>query len=173
MLRAFSGLMLILGAVGATGCSSATFDITQDVPASMIMGDPTSSMMALAGSGTPQPLPIDINAATNMRHTGPATSARLKQLTFTITQPAGGTFYFVNYVAIALVPQSPTSTLPSQIIAVLKPVPAANTIALDPVPGIDMLPYTNEGADIKAEATGFLPPEDTTYVGRVVIEVHF
>src|SRR5262249_51477559 len=105
------------------------------------------------------------------RHTGPASSAHLKELTFTVTQPAGGTFYFVKQVQIILVPKNANSALPTVKIAELNPVPNTNVIRFDPVPGVDMLPYSNEGADITATATGFFPMEDTTYVGHVVVEV--
>jgi hypothetical protein len=162
-------LLLAALVAGGTGCGNISFDVSQDIPATPIMGDPMGMM--IQGATGSEPLTLDIMAETQQRHTGPASSAHLKELTFTITQPAGGTFYFVQHVEIILVPKNPGSTLPTVKIAGLNPVPNENTIHFDPVPGVDMLPYSNEGADITATATGFFPMEDTTYVGHVVVEV--
>jgi hypothetical protein len=162
-------LVALLSAVGAVGCGNISFDVSQDIPPTFIMGDPTSTVFA--GDTMPQPLTLDIMAETNMRHTGPASSAFLKELTFTITQPSGGTFYFATAVQIFLVPQNPNSALPTIEIAHLNPVPNETTIHLVPDPGVNMLPYSNEGANITAAATGYFPTEDTTYVGHVVVEV--
>jgi hypothetical protein len=169
MLHGRSVLLVFLSAVGAVGCGNISFDVSQDIPATFIMGDPNS--MVLVGDSAPQPLTLDIMAETNMRHTGPASSAFLKELTFTITQPSGGTFYFVQAVQIYLVPQNPMSALPTVEIAHLGPVPNETTIHIVPDPGVDMLPYSNQGANITASATGFFPKEDTMYVGHVVVEV--
>jgi hypothetical protein len=163
-------LPVALWALGAVGCGKISFDVSQDIPPTMIMGVPSS--MVLTGETAPQPLTLDIMAETNMRHTGPASSAYLKELTFTITQPTGGTFYFASEVHIYLVPINPMSSLPMVEIAKLNPIPNDNTVRLEPVPGVDMLPYSNEGANITAAATGYYPTEDTTYVGHVVVTVH-
>jgi hypothetical protein len=162
-------LLLAALVVGGTGCGNISFDVDQQIPPTFIMGDPSG--MVLSGTTDAQPLTLDIMAETQQRHTGPASSAHLKQLTFMITQPAGGTFYFVQEAHIYLVPKSTTSTLPTVEIARLKPVPNETTIQFEPVPGVDMLPYSNEGANITASATGFYPMEDTTYVGYVKVEV--
>ena len=72
---------------------------------------------------------------------------------------------------IFLIPKNAGSSLPTVKIADLKPVPDANTIRLVPVPNVDMLPYSNEGANITASASGRYPIEDTMYVGHVVVTV--
>src|SRR5262245_28460645 len=102
MLHLRPGLLLAALVVGGTGCGNISFDVSQDIPATFIMGDPSS--MAITGATGTEPLTLDIMAETQQRHTGPASSAHLKELTFTVTQPAGGTFYFVQQVQIILVP---------------------------------------------------------------------
>src|SRR5262249_26543448 len=135
-------------------------------------GDPTGAMMTIVGSTDPQPLTLDVPAQTQAHHTGSATSAHLKELTFMITQPAGGTFYFATSVDIFLVPTNPMSLLPMVRIATLSPIPNVNMIKLEPIKDIDILPYSDEGANIKAQAIGYYPTEDTTWVGHVVVEVN-
>ena len=155
-------------AAGAAGCGAISFDISQDIPATTIFGDPNAPPL-VAGSNAP--LMLDIQAQTNQRHTGPASAAYLKDLSFTITSPQGGTFYFASSVTILLTPQNPNSSLPTIPIAQLMPIPNDNTIHITPFPGVDILPYSNEGANIDATAAGTLPREDTTYVGHVVVTV--
>jgi hypothetical protein len=163
LIAIFSTVML-----GSAGCGSISFDISQDIPATFIMGDPNSS--PLVGTSD-APLTLDIMAETSQRHTGPASSAWLKDLSFTITIPQGGTFYFAAAVTIMLKPINPNSSLPVKPIATLQPIPDTNTIHVIPIPGVDILPYSNEGATIDATAAGRLPMEDTTYVGHVVVTV--
>ena len=160
----------LLGICSATaiGCGSIGFDVSQDIPPPTIMGDPNSTPTAAQSDA---PLTLDIQAQTQQRHTGPASSAHLKDLTFTITVPQNGTFYFAQGVSISLVPINPMSRLPVVEIARLMPIPSTTTIHVTPVPGVDMLPYANEGSNIQATAVGRLPTEDTTYVGHVVVEV--
>src|SRR5215831_5311170 len=110
MRRAELGLMIILlGAVGlgAAGCGAISFDVSQDIPATTIVGDPNS--MPVAGEVGAQPLTLDIQAETDQRHTGPASAAYLKDFSFTITIPKNGTFYFANTVVIQLKPTDPNS----------------------------------------------------------------
>src|SRR5689334_13532107 len=97
-------LFVSMSAVAAAGCGNVSFDISQDIPPTMIMGDPNS--MPLIGQND-APLTLDIQAQTDQRHTGPASAAYLKDLSFTITMPANGTFYFASTVVIQLVPVNP------------------------------------------------------------------
>jgi len=160
--------LLATCAAAAIGCGKISFDVSQDIPATTIMGDPNSTVLAGMSDA---PLTLDIEAQTQQRHTGPASSAHLKDLTFTITVPQNGTFYFAQGVSISLVPINPASRLPKVEIARLAPIPNETTIHITPVGGVDMLPYSNEGSNITATAIGRLPMEDTTYVGHVVVEV--
>src|SRR5215510_13390411 len=134
MRRTELGFLLVLlsaAAVGTAGCGVISFDVSQDIPATMIFGDP-NSMPVVAGNEAP--LTLDIQAETNQRHTGPASAAYLKDLSFTITIPQGGGFYFVSAVTIYLTPKNPNSRLPTVKIAESAPIPDANTIHITPLP---------------------------------------
>ena len=163
----FAVLSTAIG-LGAAGCGAISFDISQDIPPTTITGDPNSPPL-VAGSNAP--LMLDIQAQTSERHTGPASAAYLKDLSFTITTPTNGTFYFAASVTILLTPINPSSSLPTIPIAELTPIPNTNTIHVTPIAGVNILPYSNEGANIDATAAGTLPKEDTTYVGHVVVTV--
>jgi hypothetical protein len=172
MRRAQLGLLFVIlstVAIGAAGCGAISFDISQDIPATFVMGDPTAP--PLVGDST-APLSLDIQAETNQRHTGPASAAYLKDLSFTITIPQNGTFYFAQSVVIQLKPTNPNSTLQPVPIAELSPIPTdQNTIHVKPIPGVNMLPYSQQGAVIDAVVFATWPREDTTYVGHVVVTV--
>jgi hypothetical protein len=162
--------MTVLGAVlGAAGCGNISFDVSQSIPDTTITGDPTAP--ALVGTSNSD-LMLNIQAEVQQQHSGPASAAYLKDLSFTISVPTNGTFYFASAVTILLVPKNPASNLPTVTIATLSPIPHdQNTIHVIPVPGVNMLPYSNEGATIQATAVGSWPREDTTYSGYVVVQV--
>jgi hypothetical protein len=172
MCRAELGLLFAILStvtVGTAGCGSISFDISQDIPATFVMGDPTAPPLV---AGSEAPLSLDIQAETNQRHTGPASAAYLKDLSFTITIPQNGTFYFAQTVIIQLKPTDPNSKLPIIPIAELSPIPTdQNTIHVRPIPGVNMLPYSQQGALIDAVVSASWPREDTTYVGHVVVTV--
>lgn len=156
--------MLIVPA--AAGCGVIGFDISQDIPSSMIIGTQMETVAVV--DAPPTPLTINIDAEAE-KQGGLASSAWLKELTFTVTSPTKGTFYFVSAVAITI--DAPSAGLPEIKIAQLEPVPNLQTISVTPIPGVELLPYARAGAQIHAKAVGFFPKEDTTYVGKVVIHV--
>jgi hypothetical protein len=149
------------------GCGLVSFDVSQDIPAQTITGSPLGAL--LPASLFAIPMNVDLSSATASHGTGPASSVTLSSLTLTVTAPAGGTFDFVDSISIDL----SASGLPDTEIAKLAPVPRGkNSISIPPTPGVDLLPYINAGATIKASASGHLPAQDTTFVGKVVVTVH-
>jgi hypothetical protein len=165
LLRALA-LFVVLTPLAAGGCGVIGFDISQDIPSYMIFG---TQMQMVAAVDEPTPLMIDIDAEAE-KQGGLASSAWLKELTFTVTSPSNGTFYFVSGVVITIV--APSAGLKEIKIAELQPVPNQRTISIKPIPGVELLPYARAGAVIHAQAIGFFPKEDTTYVGKVVIHVN-
>ena len=166
--RALAVLSLLF-APAAAGCGVIGFDISQDIPSNMITGTQVQMEMIVPVDAPPIPLTIDINAEAE-KQGGLASSAWLKELTFTVTSPTKGTFYFVSAVAITI--DAPSASLPEIKIAELQPVPNLQTISITPIPGVELLPYARAGAQIHAKAIGYFPKEDTTYVGKVVIHVN-
>jgi len=158
---------LVSGALGSgAGCGAISFDHGEPIPLTMLPGDPTG-MLGGEVTTPPEPLTLDIDAETQKQGTGPASSARLKSLTFTIKRPVNGTFYFATEVKIYMV----SAGLKEVEIARLAPIPNTNTISLKPTPNVELLPYARAGAQIKAKAVGVFPKEDTEYDGWVVINI--
>lgn len=158
----------------AAGCGAISFDVSQAVPEQTVQGSPLGGILP---SFLPQPFPvtIDVQQETQKRSTGPATSANLKEVEFTITPHAApsGNFDFVDEIHIFVAPAQSSSALPMKEIANLNPVPKGQTkIELTIVPGIDLLPYINAGANISATAMGHQPSQTVTYDGSVVVTVH-
>jgi hypothetical protein len=149
-----------------TGCGLISFDIGQDIPAQTVPGSPVGALVPASLFSIP--LNIDIASEVASHGTGPAKSVTLSSLTLTVTQPAGGTFDFLTSITISI----SASGLPDQQIAALAPVPGTATISIPPTPGVNLLPYINAGATIKASAAGHLPAQDTTFTGHVVVTVH-
>ena len=162
--------MLLLGAALTTaGCGLIAFDVSQDIPAQTVPGSPVGAL--LPPSLFALPLNIDLQSETAAQGTGPARSVSLKALSLTITSPAGATFDFVSSISISI-GGSDGSGLPEREIARLEPVPAKGTINLQPVPGVDLLPYIKAGAKITATASGHAPSSDVTFDGSVVVTIH-
>ncbi|HVR02816.1 MAG TPA: hypothetical protein VMT47_11840 [Polyangia bacterium] len=162
-------LALVSWAPAMTGCGLVSFDVDENIPAQTIMGSPIGALVPATLFALP--LDIDISAATAAHGTGPAKSANLSALTFTIDSPADGTFDFLSAISVS-VSASGGGALPEVEIAKLQPVPGTKTISIPPVPGVDLLPYIKAGASIKATASGHLPVRDTTVTGTVVVTVH-
>ena len=166
--------LLISLTVAAAGCGAISFDVSQGVPEQQVPGSPLGGLLP---SFLPQPFPVTINIQqeTAKRSTGPARSANLKQVEFEMTPhgQSSSTFDFVDQIHIFVAPSSSGSSLPMVEIANLNPVPKGQTkIDLTIVPGIDLLPYINAGANISATASGHQPAQTVTYDGTVVVTVH-
>jgi hypothetical protein len=164
--RARAVLALALS-VFLAGCGLIQFDVAQDLPAQTVPGSPLGDL--LPSSLFSVPINIDLSAVTKSHGTGPAKSANLKSLTFSVTMPADGNFDFMDSVSINIAAPG----LPDQVVANLPSVPRGQiTIRIPPTPGVDLLPYIQAGAQITATGGGHLPARDTTYVGKVIITVH-
>jgi hypothetical protein len=166
-------LLLAIGCGAAIGCGVISFDVSQDVPQQTVQGSPLGGILP-GFLSAPFPITIDVKQETAKRSTGPARSANLKQVEFRITPAdAPTTFDFVDEIHIFVESSMAGSSLPKVEIANLNPVPKGQkTIDLTIVPGIDLLPYINEGAVITATASGHQPATTTSYVGTVVVTVH-
>jgi hypothetical protein len=157
-------MLVVLPACGAIG-----FDVQAPIPEQSIQGNPLGGILP---SFLPSPfrLNIDVRAETQKRNTGPATAAFLNELRFDATQNSG-TFDFIDELHIFIAsPQN--SSLQKQEIARLVPVPDGKTsITLEVVPGVDLLPYINSGAEISATATGTQPTRTFTFSDAVTITI--
>lgn len=161
---------LLVGLPFLCACGVVSFDVIANVPEQTVMGNPIGGLLP---SFLPNPftLNVDIQAETQKRNTGPATSANIKAIQFQSTPHASpsGTFDFVD--AIHIFVEAPM--LEKKEVASLDPVPKGKTtIDLAPVSGLDILPYVSAGATLSAAATGRQPAKNFTFDGTVTITVH-
>jgi hypothetical protein len=167
-----SGQLLLSGLVFAlSGCGAVGFDVEQKLPEQRIQRSAIGGLLP-ALFPNPARLTIDLKAEQEKRGTGPATKILIKKLQFNIT-PSGmpsGNFDFLEEAH--LYAESSSAGLPKVEIATLKPVPrGVTTVEFTIVPGVNLLPYVNAGAELSATATGTQPNQDTTFDGLLVIDV--
>jgi hypothetical protein len=157
---------LLAGLPFLLACGAVSFDVTVNVPEQTVAGNPVGGLLP-AFLPNPFTLSVDIQAETQKRNTGPATSANIKAIQFRST--SSGTFDFVD--AIHIFVEAPM--LARKEVAALDPVPKGRaSIDLDVVSGIDILPYVSAGATLSATATGRQPSKDFAFDGTVTITVH-
>jgi hypothetical protein len=171
--RLFFFTTLSSASVALASCDIVSFDVAQNIPEQTVPGSPLGALLP-SFLPTPFAVTIDVKEETAKRDTGPASSANLSNLSFSITPHSApsGNFDFVDEIHI-YVETTQSSSLPKIEIAKLSPVPKGRTnIQLDLVPNVDLLPYINAGATISAQASGHQPAQDTSYDGAVVVTVH-
>ena len=151
------------------GCGAVQFDVEQDLTKQTIQGDALGGLLASTFLPNPYTLNIDLKAEVAKRGTGPATKAFLKSLVFDITADSPGqNFNFVDETRLFI--EAPGLTKVE--IAKKAPVPEGlKKLEFEVVPMVDLLPYLNAGATISATATGTRPAQDTSFTGKVVVEV--
>jgi hypothetical protein len=165
--------LLLFGApLMLCACGALSFDLSQDLPEQKVNGSPLGGLLP---AFIPNPIPLDINlqAATEARGTGAASAAFLKSLVLQATPHANpsGNFDFLDEVHI-LIDARRNTMLPKVEIAKLSPVPKGQTtLDFDIVPGVNILPYINDGSEVSSEATGTAPHSDVTFDGNVTITV--
>ncbi|MBL8954057.1 MAG: hypothetical protein JNK82_24990 [Myxococcaceae bacterium] len=149
-------------------CGAVSFGVEQDLPRQDIQG-------SLLGGVLPSFLPtssrftIDLSAEVQKRGTGPARAAYLKTLTLVIApNTPSASFDFLDDVH--LFAEGPG--LAKVEIAKLQPVPKGlTTLKFEIVPDVDLLPYINAGATLSASASATQPRTDTSFTGKVEVEV--
>ncbi len=153
---------------GLTSCGAVSFGVEQDLGRQDIQG-------SLLGGVLPSFLPnpakftIDLKAEVAKRGTGPARSAFLKSLTLNISPSTPeANFDFLQEVHLF----TEGAGLERVEIAKLQPVPrGVKSLSFEIVPNVDLLPYVNAGATLSATATATQPGKDTSFDGKVAVEV--
>jgi len=180
VLKVGLGFLGGLSASGLTGvlsgCGALRFDISQPIAEQKIMGNILAGALGVF-IPTPFALTVNLDQETKARGTGPAQSAGLTGLSFKLTNfsnPPRSTdnFDFVDRIEIFVESTKSGTALAKQKVADLIPVPKGLTkIDLQCYPGVDLVPYINEGARISSTASGRVPSNDMTFDGLVTIEV--
>lgn len=162
---------MVLLCVALSGCGAVGFNVEQQLPEQRIQRSAVGGLLPTLFP-SPAKLTVDLRAEQEKRGTGPATQIFLRSLSFTTT-PRGmpsGNFDFLEEAH--LYAESSAAGLPKVEIATLKPVPRnALTVDFAVVPGVNLLPYVNAGAELSATATGTQPDQDITFDGLLVIDV--
>lgn len=159
--------------VALTACSG--FDIEEPIPEQRVKGLLLGGLLSELFV-EPIPLDIDIAAETAARDTGPAQSVTLESFTLAVTPTAVSSgdsddFDFIDAITVQVESRRAGSALPPGIVATLDPVPrGVQEISLTPTE-LDLLPYVEEGARIRASVRGSTPPDDVTIDGTVVLTV--
>ncbi|MDP2269348.1 MAG: hypothetical protein Q8N23_00260 [Archangium sp.] len=166
-----SSIVLCCATFVLSACGAVGFDVEQKLPEQRIQRSALGGLLP-ALFPSPAKLTVDLKAEQEKRGTGPATQILLKKLQFNIT-PAGapsGNFDFLEEAH--LYAESSAAGLPKVEIATLKPVPRGVTsVDFTIVPGVNLLPYVNAGAELSATATGTQPNQDITFDGLLIIDV--
>jgi hypothetical protein len=160
-------LTALLSLLPIVACGKLGFDIEQDIPEQQVEGHPLAPLL-LPEFGFAFPLSIDLESQTQAQGTGAVSSASLKSFELSLTSPAGETFEFLDSIAISI----SAPGLETKMVAGLADVPAQPRISLQiVVPEVDLLPYIQKGATMKATATGHVPRQTVRFEGTVVIRV--
>ena len=174
--------LALVVALAGTSCGAVDFDVTSTVPETVLAGDPTTctlNKLLERAPVNPFVLEVDLERETKARDTGPADRVELKSMSLAITptrQPAGDVddFDFLLSLEVFVESARAGSPLPRVKVAELTSVPrGAAQIAVNAVPGVDLLPYINEGARLTSSARGSTPCDDTSLAGSVVVTLMF
>jgi len=122
------------------------------------------------------PVAIDIQEQIEAMETGPIDSIHLRSLTLTITTTAEGTsdlddFDFIDHVDLYVESTVAGSSLERLRVASLTDPGPVRSASFEVIPGINLLPYVNEGSQMTASGAASVPPDDVTYDGVAVFRV--
>jgi hypothetical protein len=157
------------------GCGIADFDVTQTVPSQMIQGSQTIQGSVVGGilpGLFEMPLDVTIQSDIQAHDTGPIQEVTLSSMQLVITAPAGQTWSFVTSIDVYVASTKSGSTLPKVKVATVVNPGNVTTMSFTPVPGVNLIPYINEGSQMTADASGSQPSQDVTFDGEAVFHVH-
>ncbi|HVR61097.1 MAG TPA: hypothetical protein VMU50_04315 [Polyangia bacterium] len=158
---------LLLTAAAAAGCGLISFDTTVDIGPSVVPGSPAA---ASGGATVMTMTDIPIDKKNLPSNADLADSVKLSSLTLRVTAPAGATLDFLSSMTLTIFAPA-ASGLPPRQIAIGTPDPGATEVTLKPTGDVDLLPYIQAGAVVRAVGTGRSPAADTTLAGKAVLTV--
>ncbi len=151
------------------GCGITNFEVEQEIDEQTIPG---SALPDVLDQFFEFPLELDIRSQIEAMETGPIDGVFLKSLTLTITGDADDDWSFVRTIDVFIASTADGSALPMVEVASVSDPDAGAVLTFTPVAGLNLLPYVNEGSEMTADADADSPPDDVTYVGLAVFEVH-
>lgn len=161
--------MRLLAVILVTACSDIGFDMSYDVPDVTIPGDPAAHASAMLVEGATAPFALDVDltkAAQDQKVPGAISTVTIATLDFYVT--SDGCFDFIDDVSLTIEStKTGTSLLPTTIATGTKPG-CARMMTLTPAI-VNLKPYIEEGAIIRATGSGVPPVDAVTFDGVVVL----
>jgi hypothetical protein len=149
-----SGPLLLAVLLSSSSCGALRFDVTQPIPSQEVPGASWASFLTGLLPG-PLRLSIDVETETEKQGTGPATSAGLHALRLRAVSGNPVNFDFLDSVVVSV----SADGLPTREVARLSPVPVGQErLSFDVSPGVELLPYLQQGATLSTRVTGEVPP---------------
>lgn len=150
---------LALALALVSGCSSVGFDMSYDVPNMSVPGDPQ------AHAATPFAIAVDLGQ--QQSHADEVSTVTLASIEFSITDESG-CFDFVDDVSLTIASTKPGTTLAPAVVATASGPGCVHTFSLTPTT-VDLKPYLDEGATVRATGSGVPPATAVTFDGHVVL----
>ena len=153
----------------AAACSPIGFDVSYDVPNLTIPGDPQAHAAGVPFSGTAAPFALDVSfdQQEQQSHADGVSTVTLTSIDFSITQDSG-CFDFVDDVTLTISSTKTGTALAPAVVATGSNPGCVQTMTLTPA-AIDLKPYIDEGAVIRATGSGVPPASIVTFDGHVVL----
>jgi len=150
---------LALALALVSGCSSIGFDMSYDLPDLSVPGDPQAHAAA--------PFAIAVDLGQQQSHAGEVSTVTLASIEFSITDESG-CFDFVDDVSLTIASTKPGTTLAPAVVATASGPGCVHTFSLTPAT-VDLKPYLDEGATVRATGSGVPPATAVTFDGHVVL----
>jgi hypothetical protein len=155
----------------AAGCSLASgFDVSYQVPELTIPGNPVAHAAEQPLATTVPPFAISIDSdqwQQQSQLSGVVSSVRLASLSFTITGDSG-CFDFVDTVTLTITSRKVGSALQPATVATGTGQGCVQNFALTPAT-LNIKPYLDEGASIRAAGSGVPPASKVTFDGQFTL----
>ncbi|MCC6811206.1 MAG: hypothetical protein IT381_27495 [Deltaproteobacteria bacterium] len=156
-------------AIALVSCGAISFTLEQNLGENTIQGSLLGGLLPGFALTNPK-LNFDIKQETEKRNTGPASAVVMESFVLYITPQSApsGNFDFLTALDVFV---SAPGLSETKIASLPKLDKGATKITMTLVSGVNMLPYVNAGATIRAAAQGTQPSQTTTFSGDVVVRV--
>ena len=161
--------MRLLVVALALGCSEFGFDMPFDVPNVTVPGNPTAHALSTPFEGSAAPFALDVDltqVAKDNKLPGAISTVTISTLDFSVT--SDGCFDFIDDVSLVIESNKPGTTLAPAVIATGTGPGCVRVLTMSPT-SVNLKPYIEEGAMIRAMGSGIPPASAVTFDGLVVL----
>jgi hypothetical protein len=168
-------LALAVGWMVLPGCGIGDFDVDRSISEQRVPGNALSGLLETFFN-MPIPMNVNIKEETSARDSGPARAAHLSRLDFRITPsamvaPDTDDFSFLDSATVYIESTKAGTRLQRKKIAEALDVKASAVLHFRTFAGVDVLPYTEEGARFVSEAEATAPPDDVSFDGGFTVTI--